>query len=624
MNESTATGFIDQLFNTVQTGLILIQAIYDEVGQIVDFRVVRCNDNVCRLSGFSHEQLLSETVLALEPNLRFSGMFDSWVQVLQTGLHQRLEYYFSQLDVWFDVSLSSWEGYLICSLSDISGQKKAERKQQEQAGILRGILDNIPVDVWIFEAVRHKSGQISDFRIVEANQRAIRATGLENRSVIGQLASDLFPQDRTNGLYDRYVTVVESQQEQQFIVPSLQNQQLIYLSINLIPHGQDQLISTSLDVTSLKLAQQEQQKQAELLDRVFNSSQVALTLHEPIRNEQGEIIDFCITKMNNIAAKWIQVSPNQVYRLSELLPDFNKSLFFQMYYRVFTTGEPARFENSLGKYIYEFKVSKLGEGLVISANNITRLRHHQNQLEQANLDLLRSNENLQQFAYVASHDLQEPLRKIQAFGDLLIKEFGPTLSEHGVDIVNRMQTAARRMSDLISDLLSYSRISTERESFRPVSLQRLLKELINDLELSIQEQKAQIAIGELPTIQGDRSQLRHLFQNLLSNALKFRKANVPPIIQITCQPALVAELPTDLNASVPFFVITVTDNGIGFDEKYTDRIFQVFQRLHGRSHYSGTGVGLAICKKVVENHNGAIIANSQPNQGARFRVFLPV
>jgi PAS domain S-box-containing protein len=246
-------------------------------------------------------------------------------------------------------------------------------------------------------------------------------------------------------------------------------------------------------------------------------------------------------------------------------------------------------------------------------------------LQLANLDLKRSNENLERFAYVASHDLQEPLRKIQSFGDILKSTYGDQLGD-GLSYLERMQGAAGRMSVLIKDLLSFSRISTQRESFKPVPLQRVVQDVQSDLELIIQETGARLDVGPLPTVWGDEGQLDQLVMNLISNALKFHQANQSPHISIRSERIPATEIPTLLSPPRParhYHRLTITDNGIGFDEKYADRIFQVFQRLHNRNQYSGTGIGLAIVQKVVENHGGLITVASQPGQGTTFTVYLP-
>ncbi len=271
-----------------------------------------------------------------------------------------------------------------------------------------------------------------------------------------------------------------------------------------------------------------------------------------------------------------------------------------------------------------------------TAQDVTEQRRIQQELErqvqertqqlQASVqELQRSNHSLQQFAYVASHDLQEPLRKVQQFGNLLQGKYGAQLGD-GADLVERMQVAARRMSTLIEDLLTYSRISVRQEATGPVRLAKVVQAALMDLDLRVQETGAVVEVKPLPTVPGDASQLRQLFQNLLSNALKFRQPGVSPSIRVEAQRVAFIDLPPAVNPvrqAVAYHRIDVADNGIGFDELYLDRIFQVFQRLHSRNEFAGTGIGLAICEKVAVNHGGAISASSQPGQGATFSIYLP-
>lgn len=252
-------------------------------------------------------------------------------------------------------------------------------------------------------------------------------------------------------------------------------------------------------------------------------------------------------------------------------------------------------------------------------------------MENANSLLSRSNESLETFAYVASHDLQEPLRKIQQFSNLLMSRYADAIGD-GSMYVERMQSAASRMSALINDLLDFSRVTTLKEVNESVSLNEIVTQVLSTLELPIQETNAQIHIGSLPRIIGNASQLSQLFQNLLSNALKFSSVDrsgqrVTPVITMGSEIITSADLPVSikpLRIAALYHCISVTDNGIGFDEKYLERIFQLFQRLHGKNEFAGTGIGLAISEKVVHNHHGAITATSAPGQGATFRVYLPV
>ncbi|MDX1546085.1 MAG: ATP-binding protein [Rhodothermales bacterium] len=250
-----------------------------------------------------------------------------------------------------------------------------------------------------------------------------------------------------------------------------------------------------------------------------------------------------------------------------------------------------------------------------------RVRERTADLARSNKTLEQRNRELQDFAYVASHDLQEPLRKIRAFADLLKADHGSALPEEGAFYVERMQDAAERMSRLISDLLDFSRVMTRARPFERVDLNDIAEDVLSDLELRCRETGAEVSIGALPSLDAERSQMARLLQNLISNGLKFHREGVPPRIEVRGGIDPDARLP---GISGPVAYIEVEDNGIGFDEKYLDRIFSPFQRLHGQSDYSGTGMGLTICRRIAEHHEGTITARSTPGEGSTFIVHLPV
>jgi signal transduction histidine kinase len=245
-----------------------------------------------------------------------------------------------------------------------------------------------------------------------------------------------------------------------------------------------------------------------------------------------------------------------------------------------------------------------------------RVQERTYELLELNTALERSNRELEQFASVASHDLQEPLRKIQAFGDRLVQRFSNILGEQGREFVERMQHSAVRMRALIDDLLAYSRVASRGKPFEPVDLNQVAAEVVSDLEGRIEETEGRVDVGALPTIEGDPLQMRQLFQNLIGNALKFRKPDVAPLVWVRSESG-------EENGATTC-KLSVKDNGIGFDGTYSERIFQLFQRLHGRSEFEGTGMGLAICRKIVERHGGHIMAQSQPGCGSEFVVTLPL
>jgi PAS domain S-box-containing protein len=235
--------------------------------------------------------------------------------------------------------------------------------------------------------------------------------------------------------------------------------------------------------------------------------------------------------------------------------------------------------------------------------------------------LMRSNEDLEKFAYIASHDLQEPLRKIQAFGSRLTTRFRAGLADQGKEYIDRMLDSAGRMRRLIEDLLAFSRVNTKGAPFAPTDLNRLVREVLDDLEDQLDRTGGEVRADELPTVVGDASQLRQVFQNLIGNALKFARPGTPPVVRVTAVPF--DQLPADPPAGRGWR-LTVSDNGIGFDPQYADRIFELFQRLHGRGEYEGTGLGLAIVRKIVLRHGATIAAHSRPDEGAEFVIDWPL
>jgi light-regulated signal transduction histidine kinase (bacteriophytochrome) len=260
-------------------------------------------------------------------------------------------------------------------------------------------------------------------------------------------------------------------------------------------------------------------------------------------------------------------------------------------------------------------------------HDLTEQKAYEAQLQQFTAELQRSNQDLEQFAYVASHDLQEPLRKIRAFGDRLTAKYQAKLEEQGSDYVARMQSAAARMQVLIEELLSFSRVSRPGFLTEELDLNEIAGEIRDDLETQIRREKATLVIGDLPTIKGERSQIKRLLQNLISNGIKFHKSDEGSRVELTASVIRGADAQNEFNIPLPklkYARFEVKDNGIGFDEKYLEKIFTIFQRLHGRTEYEGTGIGLAICRKIVANHGGFITARSEENKGSVFIVILPI
>lgn len=286
-----------------------------------------------------------------------------------------------------------------------------------------------------------------------------------------------------------------------------------------------------------------------------------------------------------------------------------------------TTGRDTRQEihttSTFGKEIWlDCRCTPFVSGgelhLLLTFDDITIPKQAEEALQSYAAKLEQSNRDLQEFAYVASHDLQEPLRKVQAFSDRLATKYTDALDDTGRDYLKRMRDASQRMQILINDLLGFSRVSTRAQPFTEVNLNTIAREVLSDLENLIERTQARLETGELPTIQADPTQMHQLLQNLIGNALKFHGEKRSPLIKVS------AKIEGDTCQ------ISVEDNGIGFDTQYLDRIFKPFQRLHNREEYEGSGMGLAICRRIAERHGGSITATSAPGKGATFLVTLPM
>jgi len=328
----------------------------------------------------------------------------------------------------------------------------------------------------------------------------------------------------------------------------------------------------------------------------------------------------------------------------EALPEVVEQGFVSLLDRVFTTGEPflgrgvsvllqhapgQPFEEVFVDFVYQPIVEADGSvsGVFVEGHDVTEQIRAQRELQELNTSLEERvaertaqlearNRELQDFAYVASHDLQEPLRKISTFAEMVRSDYGERIDEQGRYYLERMQDAAQRMARLINGLLIYSRTSTQAPRFARVDLDDLARDVLNDLQLRLEETDGRVEVEELPEVEADALQMRQLFQNLIGNALKFHRDGVPPVVEVT------GTLEPD--KGTPFCRIEVRDNGIGFEARHIERMFAPFQRLHHRSRYEGTGIGLAICKRIAERHGGTLTATSTPGQGSTFTICLPL
>lgn len=373
-----------------------------------------------------------------------------------------------------------------------------------------------------------------------------------------------------------------------------------------------------------------------IIEGVFNGSKSGISAKRSVRDSTGRIIDFEFVAANDAAKQIIGRFDLEGKRISQektILKDY-----FERYVNVVETGKDDYFEfyNDATQSWHEVSAVKMRDGIVTTITDVTQkkkaadviaqsyedLKTTSSKLQETNFRLEQSNMDLLQFASVASHDLKEPLRKIQTFGNILYSKVEKKLEENEKNYLDKIVNASHRMQVLIEDVLTLSKLSNTDIPYITTDLKTIIQHIVDDLEISIREKGTQIQIGNLPKIEAVPGQMHQLFQNLISNALKFNNKEVPVVKiearEVTTQES--AEYGIDAN---DFVVICVEDNGIGFEEKYKDKIFGIFQRLHSNNQYQGTGIGLAICKKIVDNHQGFIKAESELDKGSRFLITLP-
>ncbi|GAB4027783.1 PAS domain-containing sensor histidine kinase [Spirosoma koreense] len=543
----------------------------------------------------------------------------------------------------------SFSGVLI----DVTGRKLAEGRSQVAEDQLRLALEAAQLGTWDFNLLTKE---------LLWSDRCKELFGLSPTAHVDYsvFLQGLHPddRDRTDRIVQRALQGENGgRYDTEYRTVGLEDGQLRWIRANGKTKFNDEgvathFIGTVIDITDSKQAEtvlqqriarhsQELERQTQQLRTTLDASLNSIIAMTAIRDDSGTIVDFMMDTANEAVIRSNFMTPEEIIGRSMLtvFPGNKDNGFFDLYVDVVNTGKPQRstqyYRDDLGLEGW-FEVSAVkqdNDGVVVTYNNITERKQAElaaqrqaTELREANAELKRSNESLQQFAHIASHDLQEPLRRIQSFSDLLKTHFADSLSDGERDMVQRIQRSAHRMQLLVKDLLTYSKLSTYREPFLPVSLNEVIQDVVNDLEMSISEKNAVVSVSDLPEVLGSASRLRQLFQNLIANALKFSPPDTTPVISIACHLAQPQELPSDLQEAVhtSYWLITVADNGIGFDERYKDRIFTPFQRLHDQAAYGGTGIGLAICQRVTESHGGAMDVSSQPGQGSTFKVFLPV
>lgn len=467
------------------------------------------------------------------------------------------------------------------------------------------------------------------------NQRCVEVMNLKKEDVLGKHVFEVFPSMKGQEINESLFQALAGQANYIPPCPSLISEN--YFESYVLPlcdetNAVSGVLTVTHDVTESYRLRQELEERSRFAETIIESSvDMIITYDTDLRitawNKKSEEV-FRLTKAEVLGLHVEEVFPHIIGtgRIADLEAVLQGKILeyapqelsaFGIYANVYLLP----LKNHMGQVTGVLSITHDVSEVVQSAARLTTLNQS---LEDKNKQLANINAELASFSYVASHDLQEPLRKIQAFASRILATEKDRLSEVGQDAFRRMQSAADRMQQLIEDLLTYSRTNTQAGEFLLVSLDDILHEAEQEVSETLQEKRAIIEADPLPPARVVAFQFRQLLANLLSNALKYQRPGVVPHIRISCMTVAGEDVPQPDVLSRTYFKIAVADNGIGFEPQYAERIFELFQRLHGRSEYKGTGIGLAICRKIMQNHQGYLLAEGRPGEGATFTIYLPV
>lgn len=598
---------------------------------LTDFELTYGNHQAAHLLQVAPESFVGQklsTLVHTNPAMR-QNLLQQLRQVYQTGLPLESPFFNPGAEKYLHLLYTRVkDGVLVAVQNRITEQQQQQEKDRESA-LTNSIFNASIHPIFACEAIRNESGTIVDLQMMRINKAFTQIIGLSEEKVIGKRYLDLFPSGRENGTFALNCDVIETGRTMRRELYYKGDQLDAWYDISLSKMGKDGLLVSFADVTAQKNAFLQLSRQKSLLDNLLAHSANGISVTEVIRNESGQVVDGKTILANEAAVNFTGI-PREMYLTKtaiELDPDILQSPYYRAALTTLQTGEPQftqHFLQMTGRWL-EISLSKLDDDHLITIfTDITGAKESNQQLEKSLGELRRSNESLEEFTRAASHDLKEPIRKMQYFSDRLKAKLEGRLSEEEKNMMERMENAAARMKLLVDDLLEYSHVNAQPfAAMEAIDLNQKLNLVLSDLELMVAEKNATITIEKLPVITGHRRQVQQLFHNLLNNAMKYSRPGVPPVITVAAKETSgqASGVPVAAeDAEKPFYLITVTDNGIGFEQEYAQKIFNVFTRLHGNSEYKGTGIGLAIVRKVVENHQGYIAAESNPGSGTTFKL----
>ncbi len=639
--------FLNSVLANTDNIINYYEPVFNENNDITDFKIIYVNDCNRDYLGIEPQEILGKSLLNTYP---LHNAYDELKELIQSYNEQEKVVFERQVVVngkkmWFHSLVTRLdEGVLVTSRNSTSEEESKQleallRKRLENQNLelldnrafLTNIFKSISDIVMHLKSIRATNGAITDFEILFINDKI---QDIPKKS-INKKISEVYPSVFKSGAFEHLVQAIEQDKPVEYEVPYNAGGVNYWFHATAIKLG-DGVTITTRDIT------EEKQKANEIIQ-----------LNEDLLIQNSILID----------AEHIAKTGSFIWHLGESKAEMSDNFYYMLGY------EPKSFEPTFEKYrefihpddlddfdkkgemamrkfhfeentyriitkqghIKHFKtngqfINKNGKRvMIVVVQDVTQAIEAEERLLKSNLELKSSNAELESFNRVASHDLQEPLRKIQLFVLRIEDVDGETLSARSKEYFLKVTNAVKRMQSLIQNLLAYSRIDSTKTDFEKMDLNQILDKIKDDLAAGIHDSNAEVISDPLPQIKGVVFQMEQLFTNIVSNALKYRNSNESPKIQIHYKKVGADDIPDYFKASKkPYHRLTFIDNGIGFDSQHAEKIFEVFQRLHQKTEYSGTGIGLAICKKIVENHNGFIYAKGKTDVGSEFIIYLPI
>jgi PAS domain S-box-containing protein len=521
-----------------------------------------------------------------------------------------------QITAEMRVSDTRWEGeqcYLV-SLRDITDRKQAQKDLQRSEKKYRSYIDNAPDGIFVADA---------QGRYVEANPAACQITGYSEEELLTMSVSDLVPPDAREEASEHFAQVKRTGKASGEFSFIKRDGSRGYWAVEAVQLSETRFLGFVKDITARREAEEDRRRLRDFLVSTLN----ALSAHIAVLDAEGTIVAVNeawrrFADENQLGWPNYGVGRNYLAVCDAALGQASEGAQrAQQGIRDVMDGRREQFwmeypcHGPEERRWFMMRVTRFrgddGSSVVVAHESITERKEAEQKIKRYAADLERSNEELEQFAYVISHDLREPVRMVQSYLDLLKRRYQGQLDQKADKFIDYAVDSAERMQEMIRALLNLSRVETQGKDLTPTDVDLVLERTLKALRRAIEEADAEVTHDRLPTVQADAAQLGQVFQNLIANAIKFRREDVPPRIHIS------AERQGDE------WLFSVTDNGIGIDAEHADRIFQVFQRLHTEEEYPGLGVGLALCKRIVERHGGRIWAEPGPGVGTTFYFTLP-